>query len=203
MRNFGFAALIAVVAAQNNQEMTPMNFPTNISGEVSSEGYINEIVQTSATGIQSAVLWAAWTTTCNDCNFVDRALVQNWMQMEGTETGKYTGFTCTAVWNSRGSFNATPAVINYENIDSLAEVPSSWNAGMVETTPKWWNAVNNDKETVYATRYSKNSLSSQGCGAWARLFQSDADGNFNADGEAGEKMEEMYWRLKNGGAKQV
>jgi len=57
--------------------------------------------------------------------------------------------------------------------------------------------VNRDKETIYATGYSKNSLSSQGCGAWAPIYQADADGNFNG---SDTMMTEKYWAMKNGGA---
>ena len=151
MRNFAFAALVAAAAAQTNEAQTPVNFPTNQMSTVSCDGYINEVVQTQADGSKSAVLWAAWTTTCNDCNFANEALVTNWAQMPGAETGKYDGFQCTAVWKKGEDFNATPAVHSFMNVDSQVAVPSEWTAG--GDLAGWWQVVNNDKETIYATGY--------------------------------------------------
>jgi len=195
MRNFAFAALVAAAAAQTNEEQTPVNFPQNTASTVTCDGYINEVVQTQEDGAKSAVLWAAWTTTCNDCNFMNRALVQNWAQMPGSETGKYDGFQCTAVWDKGEDFNDNPAVHSFTNVDTLATTPAEWtNGGDING---WWQVVNNDKQTIYATGYSKNSLSTQGCGAWAPIYQADADGNFNG---SDTMMTEKYWAMKNGGA---
>jgi len=151
MRNFAFAALVAAAAAQTNEAQTPVNFPQNTASTVTCDGYINEVVQTQDDGSKSAVLWAAWTTTCNDCNFQNEALVTNWAQMPGAETGKYDGFQCTAVWKKGEDFNATPAVHSFMNVDSQVAVPSEWTAG--GDLAGWWQVVNNDKETIYATGY--------------------------------------------------
>ena len=78
MKHFAVVSLLAMATAQTNEPQTQVNFPTNVFGAVSADGYINEIVQTNDEGTKSAVLWAAWTTTCNDCNFQNGALVQNW-----------------------------------------------------------------------------------------------------------------------------
>ena len=98
MKNFAFAALVAVVAAQIKEPGTPMHFPTATDGDISQDAFLNEIKQTSNLGT-SAVWWAQFTTTCNDCNFQDDGLIQSWMQVEGSEPGKFDGFTCTAQYN--------------------------------------------------------------------------------------------------------
>ena len=64
-------------------------------------------------------MWAQFTTTLNGNSLRDTSLVQNWLQMEGSEPGKYTGFTCTAEYNTSNDYQPNPRVINYENIDSL------------------------------------------------------------------------------------
>ena len=108
MRNFAFAALVAVATALVYEPMTAMNFPTAsteesadgvITGVITADAFVNEIVQTNDLGEKSAVMWVQFTTTCTDCHFKNDSLIQNWMQMEGDEPGKFDGFTCTAQYN--------------------------------------------------------------------------------------------------------
>lgn len=98
MRNFAFAALAAVAAAEAvDTPMTAVNFPQATAGDgLTADASLNEIVQTHADGQKSAVMWAQFSTTCMDCYIQNDGLVQNWMQMEGSEAGKFDGFTCTA-----------------------------------------------------------------------------------------------------------
>jgi len=96
MRNFAFSALAAVAAATDTP-MTAVNFPQATAGEgLTADASLNEIVQTKEDGSKSAVMWAQFSTTCMDCYIQNDGLVQNWMQMEGSEAGKFDGFTCTA-----------------------------------------------------------------------------------------------------------
>jgi len=98
MRNFAFSALAAVAAAQSTDTpMTAVNFPQATAGEgLTADASLNEIVQTKEDESKSAVMWAQFSTTCMDCYIQNDGLVQNWMQMEGSEAGKFDGFTCTA-----------------------------------------------------------------------------------------------------------
>merc|ERR1711937_475114 len=68
----------------------------------------------------------------------------------------------------------------------------------------------NGAEEVYKTTYKKKQYSTQGCGAWAPLYQTDADGNYNGTDDAvlgtrgdGASMDEMYWKMKNAGSAQM
>jgi len=70
--------------------------------------------------------------------------------------------------------------------------------------------MTNDRETVYKSTYKKNKYSTQGCGAWAPIYQVDADGIYNGTDEAvlgtrgdGASMDEMYWKMKNAGSAQM
>ena len=80
MKNFTFAALAAVVAAEAgapvNTPMTPVYFPTATAGDgLTADASLNEIVQTTDYGYKFAVMWAQFTTTCNDCLIQNDALV--------------------------------------------------------------------------------------------------------------------------------
>lgn len=126
MRNFAFAALAAVATAQTNEEGTPQNFP-DIPGDAdSATGFVNEIVQVRDDGQRSAVLWAQFNTSCNDCTFNEGNVIQNWLQMEGTEPGKFTGFTCNTAYQPDEDWQQNPSIINKTNWWSLEETGATW-----------------------------------------------------------------------------
>lgn len=159
---------------------------------------LNEVSRTTDSGV-SAVLWATAVTACNGCVFPRNGFIQNWMQMESaSEAGKYDGYTCTAIYSDKQSFNSAPSVLNYKAVDSLADLTGIWKAGYDAATEKTWLPMNNDKETLYRSTYTKNESSTQGCAAFAPIYGVDNEGN-----PTDEALNEAYWAMKNGGEKQV
>ena len=212
MRNFALVAFAAVASALTNVEKPAQYFP-ELTGTDSATGFVKEIVQVYDDGVKSAVLWAQFTTTCNGCTFAKGNVIQNWLQMEGSEPGKFTGFTCNAGYQPDKEYLENPSVINKTNWISFDEVKTHWEDREGTTdgeNGKWWNAMTNDIEEVYKTTYKKNKISTQGCGAWAPLYQVDADGNYSGTDNAvlgtrgdGAAMDEMYWKMKNAGSAQM
>lgn len=126
MRNFAFAALVAVATAQENIEGTPQNFP-DIPGDAdSATSFVNEILQVREDGTKSAVLWAQFNTSCSGCTFQDGNIIQNWLQMEGTEPGKFTGFTCNTRYVEDEDYVENPTIINKTNWWTLEETGKTW-----------------------------------------------------------------------------
>ena len=148
MQKLALASLAVVAVAQTNTSYEPAYFPTSTDGDVSSVGYLNEIVQISADGWYSAVFWAAWATTCSECNFKDNSIVQNWFQMDiSDQTGKYTGFTCTTIYTKDQDYEDNPQIYNYRDQPSLATTPDNWNDG-TQTRVEWWKK-SSQLSTVY------------------------------------------------------
>lgn len=87
---------------------------------------MNEIVQVRDDGQRSAVLWAQFNTSCNDCTFNEGNVIQNWLQMEGTEPGKFTGFTCNTAYQPDEDWQQNPSIINKTNWWSLEETGATW-----------------------------------------------------------------------------
>lgn len=133
--------------------MTPMDFPGDKKGASSTASYsLNEVKRTSDSGV-SAVLWATSVVACNGCTFTNNAFVTNWMQMESSdEPGKYDAFSCVTKWTNKQSMYDGPLVLNYEGVDSMADLGGSWK-NYDSATEKTWLPMSTDKENLYKSTY--------------------------------------------------
>ena len=130
MRNFTFASIVAVTFAQTTSMSGDTPFTTMVSAQVSCDGSIGEWLRTERNGSKHAGFYVQWITKCNDCNFDDGALIQNWLQTENQERpGTYDGMMCIANWYEESESAPTYAVNTYEAAEiALSDNNQSYNA---------------------------------------------------------------------------
>jgi len=142
-----------------------------------------------------------WYNQINDEHWDDGTYIQNYAQWESIKyPGKFSGFTCTAVYSKSNGTTDVVGIVNYTNSASLTNESGNtegktWdNQGEINTTHAWFKQDNDAHrvDEAYGRTYKKNDYSTQNCGASGLLHHT-------VDGEVPEEFagyEAMYWTFK-------
>jgi len=94
---------------------------------------------------ESIYLWGWWSNANNDGHWDEGTYVQNYAQWESMKyPGKFSGFTCTAVYSKSNGTTDVIGIVNYTNSDSLTNASGNidgktWDKqGEVNTTHAWF-----------------------------------------------------------------
>ena len=99
MRFYTLSALIAIAAAETNEEEVnkeAIEYPSD--GDISVVGEIGEYINTGADGSKSAGVYMNFVAS-TEGDFDDGSRFQFWKEMEDSENpGTFKGMMCTALW---------------------------------------------------------------------------------------------------------
>lgn len=203
MKSFAFAALAAIGTAAVTEGPTT-DFPTATFGSVTVNGGINETqIIDEASGESTLYLNTIWTNEMSGGNFPNGALVQNYAQWSSmTDAGKYMGVICSVTYDKSNGTGTSVSIVNINDSESLAVADKkfegkTWSEIGTKAEDVWFEKETDPAKTgeYYGRTYQKNKSSSQNCGTSAMLhYQENGE-----DVDGLERINEVYWLLKNAG----